>query len=616
MAFSPLPYYGVYMLTSLRFRFIAIFAAFILVSCGIISAISIYSIRQTGIASAQSQSLPAMKKCLEMIDGDAFEALAQSMDESDPFYEETRLAMLEVAQSVGCSYLYTMKQLSGADFVYMIDGSCDPSDEENFSPMGTDQNVSDWGPQILNVMKNGGMESADLQDQAEWGWTVSTYAAIKNSRGAVVGLLAIDMDATEIVATIQKQTIEVTIFCIVFMLIGILLIFLFTRMLFGTMSHISNAMDEIAHGKADLTKTIPYSGKNELGVLADNCNSVIESMNSLVSMLKEQTQVLEESGAELQNRISENIDQIRSASDAVSDINQRVAQQNTQIEAVDGNVRNVHNQIGLLDSRISDQSGAIQQSSSAIEEITANIASVDKSVSMILERYEDLVTDSNEGRKLLDEVTEKLSDIEQRSAHLNEANDAIAQIAEQTNLLAMNAAIEAAHAGETGKGFAVVADEIRRLAETSAQQTSSINGLLNGISEAIKNIVQASAKSGEAFSGVGQKITQLDHLMKEVQAGMGEERAGVQNILDMMRTLDGTTKSINTASAEMKVASEKVFEEITELKSLAETTRQRSDQVSSGMELMRTSANNAVEAGLRNKDASQNVIEMVAGFKV
>lgn len=604
------------MFRSLRFQFIAVFATFIMVSCGIISAISIYSIRQTGIKAAQSQSIPAIMKSLDLVDGDAFQALTKSMDESDPFYEETRLALLEVAQSVGCSYLYTMKHVSGTDFVYMIDGSCDPSDEDNFSALGDREDVDGWGEAILNVARNGGIESADLQNQDEWGWTVSTYAGIKNSRGEVVGVLAIDMDATEIVATIKWQAVEVIVFCLVFMVLGSILIFFFTQIMFGTMTSISQAMEDIAHGEADLTTQIPFTGKNELGVLSANCNSVIRSMNSLVSTLKTQTSVLDESGAELQNRISENIDQIHKSTDAVSEINDRVNQQNAKIEAVDANVRNVHDKIGLLDTKLNDQSGAIAQSSSAIEQISANIASVDKSVSTILDQYGELVSDSNEGRKILDEVSEKLTDIEQRSAHLNEANEAIAQIAEQTNLLAMNAAIEAAHAGESGKGFAVVADEIRRLAETSAQQTSSISGLLNGITEAIKNIVLASAKSGEAFSGVGQKIMQLDNLMKEVQAGMEEERSGVQNILDTMRTLEGTTRSINEFSGEMKQASEKVFDEISELKEIAESTRGRSSEVASGMEQMKKSAQNAVEAGLRNKDASQSVVDMVSGFKV
>ena len=178
----------------------------------------------------------------------------------------------------------------------------------------------------------------------------------------------------------------------------------------------------------------------------------------------------------------------------------------------------------------------------------------------------------------------------------------------------MNAAIEASHAGEAGKGFAVVAAEIRKLAETSAKQSESISHLLQSITEAIDGIVDSSTKSSKNFASVGEKIKHLQQLIEEVQAGMNEERIGAENILNSMITLEGTTKDITSASAHMKGESQNVFAGIRALNSLAESTMNKSNNVTVRMDEMKTTAEAAVTASDRNLSATSKVADMINGF--
>ena len=599
---------------SLRTRFIVFFGLFIIISCSVMGVFSGVSIVNTGVAVCTEHGTPAIQKAMQIIDGDEFEAFCKNPSEENPFYESTRLALLDLKQTVNCQYLYTMVPVKGTLFKYIIDGSCDPSDEEHFSPLGTEEDIEDYGEGPLKAMADGNIHSSGLEHQAEWGYTISSYGGIKNSKGQVIGFIGCDFNVDDILTMLRKRIINIAIVSIIILALGILLIILFTADIFGTMKSISGAMENIASGKADLTFRIPQKGKNELSNLAANCNAVITSLNNLVSQLQGETGILNETGNELSTKMENHVGVLDATAAQISEISDHITEQTSKVESITNGMQSVEAEIDSLEKKLSMQSQAISQSSSVIEEITANIRSVDQNVSEILMEYKKLVAEADEGQQQQKSVTTQIGNIEQQSDNLMNANAAIASIAKQTNLLAMNAAIEASHAGEAGKGFAVVAAEIRTLAETSARQSDSISHLLQDIRESITGIVDSSKKSAANFASVSEKIMRLEQLISEVQGGMNEERIGAENILNAMVTLEGTTKDINQASAHMKGESAQVFEDIQMLKELAEKTHSKSSDVTTQMSEMKETASAAANASDRNLSATSKVSDMINGF--
>ena len=599
---------------SLRTRFILFFGLFILLSSIIMGVFSAISIINTGVALCEQQGIPIAQKADEVIDGDKFEALCKSLSTDDPYYEEARQTLLNIKETINCQYLYTMAPVSGSKFRFIIDGSCEPGDTENFSPLGTEEDIADYGDGPFKAMEDGGYHSSGLEKQEQWGYTISTYKGIKNSRGQVVGFIGVDFYVETILQMLIRRVAIIAVVSIIVLISGIVLVILFTSRIFGTMNTISSAMEKISSGRADLTFRVPEAGKNELSKLAGHCNGVIKSLNNLITELQDETGILNETGSELSSKMADHVQVLEAANRDITDISASITEQSEKVEGITNGMQSVESEIKSLDQKLTQQSEAIQQSSSVIEEITANIKSVDRNVNEILDEYKLLVQEANEGKAQQKSVSTQVGNIAQQSAQLLEANTSIASIANQTNLLAMNAAIEASHAGEAGKGFAVVAAEIRKLAETSASQSNSISQLLQSITEAISGIVESSDKSSKNFASVGEKIKHLQQLIDEVQSGMNEERIGAENILNSMLTLEGTTKDITSASAHMKGQSENVFEGIRALNTLAESTFNKSNNVTQRMEEMKSTAQAAVTASDRNLSATSKVADMINGF--
>lgn len=601
---------------SIKKRFIVSFSAFVFVSCAVISFLSLMSIKDLVSKFVRMQAVPVVEKTAYMIDGDEFERVAQELDDTDEWAEETRIKMLSIAQTSGCSYLFTMVPAGGSNYKYVIDGSCEPSDEENFSPMGSEEDISDWGKAPVDAFTKGETTCSNLEYQPEWGWQVSAYAPVRNSRGNVVGIVGCDFNVEDIIAEMNVRIIVISCATLAFVILGGLLVNFFSGTIFGALHKVSEAMYQISRGSADLTQRIDEQDSLEVGSLVLNCNLVIQRLSDLVEKLQKESGVLKETSDGLAVRMEAHIQNINYASDGISEIDSRVFNQNTKVQSVADSVERFNTQIENLNSKILAQSEAIEQSSSAIEQISTNIQAVSKTVSRITGEYSNLAAQSSEGNRLQQEVSDQIEKIAKQSENLNEANDAISSIAEQTNLLAMNAAIEAAHAGELGKGFSVVADEIRALAETSATQSNAISDLLEGITEAIQGIVTSSQQSSKAFEVVGSKITEMNGLMTEIQHGMDEENAGVNNILDKVKILDGTTSAITEAANTMKTESVKVSEEVIELKAIADETRERSTDVANNMLEINIGAQDASKASQKNQSAANHIVAMITGFKV
>lgn len=602
---------------SLRVKYTLFISAFFAVAIFLFSALVINTAARMCVDIFVEEGKPLVEHGAKFIN-DGMKNFRQIMEDQNPDslrYQRMREELQSMKEASSAKYFYTMVPANDKEYMYVLDGSCDPSDEENFSPLGTLETKDNYGEPALLAMQTGKTQASRMEWQDGWGWLITVFAPIMDG-GQAIGFVAADYDATALRSSIKWLIINIVLVSVVLLAAAIVAVNLALRVLFGRMKKVTQEINDIATGKADLSQKIPVKSHDEIGELVDGCNALTASLSKMFATIKESVSTLVYSGTEIVNYAASTMDGVKQTSETVDEINLRAKAQNETMDMVAESGSEVEKAIQILSSRIGSQTSAISEVSSSVTRISTNIQSIDQNVSKISQKYEMLVNDSKAGQKDQMTVVDKVGEIQAQAGKLKEANSVIRSIASQTNLLAMNASIEAAHAGDAGKGFAVVAGEIRSLAESSAKQSKSIGDLIKSITEAIGGIVDASKLSLSSFQSLDSKIGEIQAMLSQVLASVDEQQEGAKHLLESMTDVDSSSQSIQDASREMQSQSERVFSRMDELRTAASEITILTASIKNSIAEISKQAQKSSEESQNNSQLNTKVLDLIKSYKV
>ena len=414
--------------------------------------------------------------------------------------------------------------------------------------------------------------------------TYSTYFT-KKITNAKTGYQILAFCPRETVFEAFYKTLGTTItVCVIFALLAALGTAIATRKVIRPLKTIQDSISEnanqIAEGKADLTKRISVKSRNEIGDVAESFNLYSKTLQGIIGSMKQTKVALTEAGTTLNNSTAEAMAAITQISSSISNLTGELGMQTESVSQTADSVNKILKGIAALENLVATQAESAQGASTAVEQMIGNITEVNRSVDKMAVSFGALEADAESGAKTQNELQEKISEIENQSKLLSEANAVIASIAAQTNLLAMNAAIEAAHAGEAGKGFAVVADEIRKLSETSTTQSKTIGEQLNSIQNTIGTVVEATQKGVQGYSRLASEIHETDSLVQQIKAAMAEQQEGSIQITTALHSMNDSTNEVQGASKEMSHDSRLIVEKIGTLQNETNSMKQSMSEMS------------------------------------
>ena len=257
-----------------------------------------------------------------------------------------------------------------------------------------------------------------------------------------------------------------------------------------------------AVAEGDLSRTLDYNGREEIGDLIGHLNAMVERLREVVT-------------------------DVRSAAE-------NVAAGSEQLSASAEN----------LSQGVSEQAASTEQASSSMEEMAANIRQAADNATETEKIARQSSGDAARSGEAVSKAVAAMRTIAEKIGIVQE-------IARQTDLLALNAAIEAARAGEHGKGFAVVASEVRKLAERSQTAASEISTLST-------QTVTASEEAGQMLTRLVPDIQRTASLVAEIGSASREQNAGAEQINVAIQQLDQVTQQNASASEEMSSTSEEL----------------------------------------------------------
>lgn len=306
-------------------------------------------------------------------------------------------------------------------------------------------------------------------------------------------------------------------------------------------------------GQGDLQVRAEVVRKDEIGLLAEDCNFLIGSLAGIALQVRRSAESVSAAAAEL----SASSEEISSSTMEISSSVQQIAH-GAEL-----------------------QSRKVEETSNAMESINSTADEVSKQAEEAARTSEEAAKVAVGGEKATSEAIVKIAEVQQaietlaqsveilgrRSNEIGSIVDVITSIADQTNLLSLNAAIEAARAGESGRGFSVVADEVRKLAEGSGKAAEQIGDLIREVQDETAKAVkymeigtrevevgsEVVGRTGESLRQITDAVSKTATLAEQISLSMKDQAQRTSAVDRAMHDIAAVVEE-NAASAEETAA--------------------------------------------------------------
>lgn len=354
---------------------------------------------------------------------------------------------------------------------------------------------------------------------------------------------------------------------ILFNIVLLLVIFCFaiwvaekvTAIIAEPLSQVNDAMGEMAEGSLHIT--LPYVGKNELGMMSASIRTMTATLQKYV---QETSQLLNEVADKNMNLYIEEsfLGDFKPISDALREILDFLNDMILTSRSASENVKTGANQVAGLSNALADtsseQAAAVAQLAASINEVTSNVEENAKYAGHVNEISTESVRKIEQGNLHMGNLLASMQEIEKQSAEISGIMKTIDAIAAQTNLLSLNASIEAARAGEAGRGFAVVAGEIGSLAQECAQAAKNTAVLIQSNIEVTQKGSALADETAAVLADVSKSVEETGRLVGNITAACTQQASaledistGIGNISDSVENLSGMSQDASAASQEM-----------------------------------------------------------------